>query len=72
MNSLRRDPGSEVVTFADFDDAIAATIPSITSEMEKWYKQTDKRLKEQEKPPMTIVEAFGRSGALTVDCPARA
>ncbi len=84
MNSLRRDPDSEVVTFADFDDAMAATIPSITSEMEKWYKQTDKRFKEREKPPMTnvyvmpvndrlipttIVEALGRSGALTVGLP---
>jgi transitional endoplasmic reticulum ATPase len=55
MNSLRRDPDSEVVTFADFEDAMAATVPSITSEMEKWYQQTDKMFKEREKPPMTIV-----------------
>jgi transitional endoplasmic reticulum ATPase len=55
MNSLRRDPDSKVVTFVDFEDAMAATVPSITPEMEKWYKQTDKRFKEQEKPPMTIV-----------------
>ena len=55
MNSLRRDPDSETVTFADFDDAMAATVPSITPEMEKWYQQTDKMFKEREKPPMTIV-----------------
>jgi transitional endoplasmic reticulum ATPase len=55
MNSLRRDPDSEVVTFADFEDALAATVPSITPEMEKWYQQTDKRFREREKPPMTIV-----------------
>jgi len=55
MNSLRRDPDSEVVTFADFEDAMATTVPSITPEMEKWYQQTDKRFKEKEKPPMTIV-----------------
>jgi len=55
MNSLRRDPDSEVVTFADFEDAMAATVPSITPEMEKWYQQTDKMFKEREKPPMTIV-----------------
>jgi hypothetical protein len=55
MNSLRRDPDAEVVTFADFEDAMAVTVPSITTEMEKWYQQTDKRFKEREKPPMTIV-----------------
>jgi transitional endoplasmic reticulum ATPase len=55
MNSLRRNPESEVVTFADFADAMAATVPSITPEMENWYQQTDKRFKEREKPPMTIV-----------------
>jgi transitional endoplasmic reticulum ATPase len=55
MNSLRRDPESEVVTFADFEDAMAVTVPSITAEMESWYQQTDKRFKEREKPPMTIV-----------------
>ncbi|MCW3989404.1 MAG: CDC48 family AAA ATPase [Candidatus Bathyarchaeota archaeon] len=55
MNSLRRDPDSEVVTFADFEDAMAATVPSITPEMENWYQQTDRRFKEREKPPMTIV-----------------
>ena len=55
MNSLRRDPDSEVVTFADFEDAMAVTVPSITAEMESWYQQTDKRFKEREKPPMTIV-----------------
>jgi transitional endoplasmic reticulum ATPase len=55
MNSLRRDPESTSVTFADFEDAMAATVPSITPEMEKWYQQTDKMFKEREKPPMTIV-----------------
>jgi transitional endoplasmic reticulum ATPase len=55
MNSLRRDRDTEKVTFADFEDALAATVPSITPEMEKWYQQTDKMFKEREKPPMTIV-----------------
>ena len=55
MKRARRDPESNVVTFTDFEDAMAVTVPSITSEMEKWYQQTDKRFKEQEKPPMTIV-----------------
>jgi hypothetical protein len=55
MHSLRRNPESEVVTFADFEDAMAATIPSITPEMENWYQQTDKMFREREKPPMTIV-----------------
>jgi transitional endoplasmic reticulum ATPase len=55
MNSLRRDRDTEKVTFADFEDAMAATVPSITPEMEKWYQQTDKMFKEREKPPMTIV-----------------
>jgi hypothetical protein len=34
---------------------MAATVPSITPEMEKWYQQTDKMFREREKPPMTIV-----------------
>jgi transitional endoplasmic reticulum ATPase len=55
MNSLRRDPESNEVTLADFEDALAVTVPSITPEMEKWYQQTDKMFKEKEKPPMTIV-----------------
>jgi transitional endoplasmic reticulum ATPase len=55
MNSLRRDPDSELVTFADFEDAMAATVPSITPEMEKWYLQTDKMFRERGKPPMAIV-----------------
>jgi len=54
MNALRTNPESEIVTIADFEDAMAKTVPSITQEMLKWYQDTDKRFKEREKPPMAI------------------
>jgi hypothetical protein len=30
-------------------------LPSITPDMEKWYQETNKRIREQLKPPMDIV-----------------
>ena len=54
MNALRRDTEVGKVTNADFEDAMAETVPSITPDMEKWYLETDKRFREKEKPPMAI------------------
>ncbi len=55
MNALRRDTEVGGVTVADFEDAMAEMVPSITPEMEKWYQESNRRFREREKPPMTIV-----------------
>jgi hypothetical protein len=34
---------------------MAEMVPSITPEMEKWYQESNRRFREREKPPMTIV-----------------
>ncbi len=55
MHALRRDTEVGGVTIADFEDAMAEMVPSVTPEMEKWYRETNRRFREREKPPMTIV-----------------
>jgi transitional endoplasmic reticulum ATPase len=54
MNSLRNDTEAVKVNLKNFIDAIEDIVPSITPNMERWYKDTDKRFREREKPPMTI------------------
>jgi transitional endoplasmic reticulum ATPase len=54
INALRRDTEAEKVNIQDFEDALAETMPSITPDMEKWYKDMISRFKEREKPPMAI------------------
>ena len=55
MHALRRDPEVGGVTIADFEDAMAEMVPSVTPEMEKWYRESNRRFRERERPPMTIV-----------------
>ncbi len=54
INALRRDPDTQKVTGADFEKVMADIVPSITPEMEKWYQDTNKRIRDQQKPPMDI------------------
>ena len=54
INALRRDPDVETVTLPDFEKAMAETMPSVTPDMVRWYEGTNKRLWEQQKPPMDI------------------
>jgi transitional endoplasmic reticulum ATPase len=54
INALRRDVDTQKVTGADFEKVMADIVPSITPEMEKWYQDTNKRIREQQKPPMDI------------------
>jgi transitional endoplasmic reticulum ATPase len=54
INALRRDPDTQKVTGADFEKVMAEIVPSITPEMEKWYQDTNKRIRDQQKPPMDI------------------
>ena len=54
LNALRRDTESQSVNIADFDYAIGEIAPSITPETITWYENTQKRLREQTKPPIDI------------------
>ncbi len=55
MHALRRDTEVGGVTIADFEDAMSEMVPSVTPEMEKWYRESNRRFRERERPPMTIV-----------------
>ncbi|MFB0543301.1 MAG: AAA family ATPase, partial [Candidatus Bathyarchaeia archaeon] len=50
LNALRRDIDSKEVTLEDFESAREEVFPSITAEMEKWYKEISQRFKQVEKP----------------------
>jgi len=54
IHALRRSTESSTVTLADFEDALADTSPSITSDMERWYADISKTMSQREKPPMAI------------------
>jgi len=54
INALRRDPDTQKVLGTDFEKVMADIVPSITPEMEKWYQDTNKRIRDQQKPPMDI------------------
>jgi transitional endoplasmic reticulum ATPase len=54
ITALRKDPETKKVTIADFEKVMADIVPSITPDMEKWYQETNKRIREQLKPPMDI------------------
>jgi transitional endoplasmic reticulum ATPase len=54
INALRRDQDTQKVTGADFEKVMDEIVPSITPEMEKWYQDTNKRIRDQQKPPMDI------------------
>ncbi len=50
MNTLRRDINAKQVTWADFEAALKKVGPSITPEMERWYKEFAQRVKRAQKP----------------------
>jgi transitional endoplasmic reticulum ATPase len=54
INALRRDTEASNVTLSDFDKVMAEIVPSVTPDMERWYQETNKRLRDQQKPPMDI------------------
>jgi len=54
IHALRRNTESSTVTLVDFEDALADTSPSITSDMERWYADISKTMSQREKPPMAI------------------
>lgn len=54
ITALRKDPEATKVTLNDFEKVMSDILPSITPDMEKWYQETNKRLRDQQKPPMDI------------------
>jgi len=50
LNALRRDINSKEVTLEDFTRAMREIVPSITPEMEKWYREVSQRFKQIERP----------------------
>ena len=54
ITALRKDPETTKVTLNDFEKVMSDILPSITPDMEKWYQETNKRLRDQQKPPMDI------------------
>jgi len=54
MHALRRDVNSKEVTFADFQEAIKRIGPSITPDMEKWYKSFMQQVRQVQKPATPV------------------
>ncbi|MDR0471639.1 MAG: CDC48 family AAA ATPase [Nitrososphaerota archaeon] len=54
MHSLRRDINSQTVTMKDFQDAMKEMGPSITPDMEKWYKSFMQQIRQVQKPATPV------------------
>jgi transitional endoplasmic reticulum ATPase len=54
MHALRRDVNSQEVTMKDFLDALKEMGPSITPDMEKWYKSFMQQVRQVQKPATPV------------------
>jgi len=54
MHTLRRDVNANEVTMADFLEAMKRTGPSITPDMEKWYKGFMQQARQVQKPTTPV------------------
>ncbi|MCW3996757.1 MAG: CDC48 family AAA ATPase [Candidatus Bathyarchaeota archaeon] len=54
MHALRRDVNSREVTMKDFQDAMHEMGPSITPDMEKWYKSFMQQIRQVQKPATPV------------------
>jgi transitional endoplasmic reticulum ATPase len=54
MHSLRRDVNSREVVMKDFQDAMKEMGPSITPDMEKWYKSFMQQIRQIQKPATPV------------------
>jgi transitional endoplasmic reticulum ATPase len=50
MHALRSDIAAREVTMKDFQEAIKEVRPSVTPDMEKWYKSFMQQIKQLQKP----------------------
>jgi len=54
MHALRRDVNSQEVTMKDFQDALKEMGPSVTPDMEKWYKSFMQQARQVQKPATPV------------------
>ncbi len=54
MHTLRRDVEAQKVTMKDFQDAIKEVGPSVTPDMEKWYKSFMRQIRQVQKPATPV------------------
>jgi transitional endoplasmic reticulum ATPase len=54
MHALRRDINASEVTMKDFQDALKEVGPSVTPDMEKWYKSFMQQVRQVQKPSTPI------------------
>jgi SpoVK/Ycf46/Vps4 family AAA+-type ATPase len=54
MHALRRDVAAGEVTMKDFQDAIKEVGPSVTPDMEKWYKSFIQQARQVQKPTTPV------------------
>ena len=55
MNALRRDINAKEVTFSDFEKAMEEIPPSISPEIEKWYRSFMNQVRRLQKPTPFVV-----------------
>ncbi|MEM2092699.1 MAG: CDC48 family AAA ATPase [Candidatus Bathyarchaeia archaeon] len=54
MQALRRDINSKEITMKDFEEALRRIGPSITPDMEKWYKSFMQQVRQIQKPATPV------------------
>jgi transitional endoplasmic reticulum ATPase len=54
MHALRRDVNAKEVTMMDFQETIKKTGPSVTPDMEKWYKSFMQQVRQVQKPATPV------------------
>ncbi len=54
MHTLRRDINATEVTMKDFQDALKEVGPSVSPDMEKWYKNFMQQVRQVQKPQMPV------------------
>ena len=54
MHTLRRDVNAREVTMKDFQDAMKEMGPSVTPDMEKWYKSFVQQIRQVQKPATPV------------------
>jgi transitional endoplasmic reticulum ATPase len=54
MHTLRRDVAAQEVTMKDFQDANKEVGPSVTPDMEKWYKSFMRQIRQVQKPATPV------------------
>ncbi|MCK4669127.1 AAA family ATPase, partial [Candidatus Bathyarchaeota archaeon] len=54
MHALRKDVNAKEVTLMDFQEALKQMAPSVTPDMEKWYKRFMQQIRQVQKPATPV------------------